>query len=311
MCGRAVGVFLRQQVDQPFSSCPPFLFPRQAPGPLERPAWSDADGEPVPLLAPPTEGAGWAVAADDDADADGWSYASVFHHVGYTRRGGRASQRMGDFVRRRRWVWVGDGETREGGSVRPPLALPSARPDAAARKAAETARRAAALRAFVALLVSTARRLRLWNMLPLDPTALVVLAPRHAARLAADAKLFAGARVDLSGGEGGGEAPTTTTHVRAADLVTAALHARAAYGYAAAAGHLASLSSYALMHTVRAVEFDAAGGASAAANSDAACDLAGVPRGALLMAEWASSVSRPCHYVAADEAGKRIVISVR
>ena len=298
---------------------------RQAPGPLERPAWSDSAGDPVPLLAPPTEGVGWAVAADDDADADGWSYASVFHHVPYPRRGGRASQRIADFVRRRRWVWVGDGE--RGGA---PLALPPARPDAASRKAAETARRAAALRAFVVLLASTARRLRLWNMLPLDPTALVVLAPRHAARLAADAKLFAGARVDLTGGgvedEEGADAASAAapagvpppprpsppaSNVRAADLVTAALHARAAYGYAAAAGHLASLSSCALMHTVRAVEFDAAGGASAAANSDAACDLAGVSRGALLMAEWGSSVSRPCHYVAADEAGKRIVISVR
>ena len=307
---------------------PPFPSPsnphtRQAPGPLERPAWSDSAGDPVPLLAPPTEGVGWAVAADDDADADGWSYASVFHHVPYPRRGGRASQRIGDFVRRRRWVWVGDGE--RGGA---PVALPPARPDAASRKAAETARRAAALRAFVVLLASTARRLRLWNMLPLDPTALVVLAPRHAARLAADAKLFAGARVDLTGGvdgEGDDEDAAAAaagtpspprpapplSNVRAADLVTAALHARAAYGYAAAAGHLASLSSYALMHTVRAVEFDAAGGASAAANSDAACDLAGVSRGALLMAEWGSSVSRPCHYVAADEAGKRIVISVR
>lgn len=213
------------------------------------------------------------------------------------------------------WVGGGAGGDRDG-TLTPAVALPPSRPDAAARKAAETARRVAALRAFVALLAATARRLRLWNLVPLDPTALVVLAPRHAARLAADAKLFGGARVDMSGaaeeeGDGGEGGARPLPPLRASDLMTAALHSRAAYGYAAAAGHLASLSSYAMMHTVRAVEFDAAGGASAAANSAAACDLAGVARGALLMAEWASSVSRPCHYVAADEAGKRIVVSIR
>jgi len=304
----------RRTADPPRSSSP-----RQAPGPLERAAWSDAAGEPVPLLAPPAEGGGWAVAADDDADGDGWSYGSVFAHLPHARRGGRASQRIGDFVRRRRWLRAAGGGGDAAATPSSPILAP--RPTAAARKAAESARRAASMRAFVALMLDTARRLRLWSLLPLDPAAPVVLAPRHAARLAADAKLFASAAVDLTGGgeEGGGEAGTGGQDgddslpplPRASDLVAAALHARAAYGYAAAAGHLVSLSSYALMHTVKAVEFDAAGGASAAANSAAACELAGVARSALIMADWTSSVSRPCHFVAADEAGQRIVLSIR
>ncbi len=36
------------------------------------------------------------------------------------------------------------------------------------------------------------------------------------------------------------------------DLLTAAVHARAAYGYAMAAGHLSSISKFAMLHTVRA-----------------------------------------------------------
>ena len=36
------------------------------------------------------------------------------------------------------------------------------------------------------------------------------------------------------------------------DLLTAAVHARAAYGYAMAAGHLASISKFAMLHTVLA-----------------------------------------------------------
>lgn len=36
------------------------------------------------------------------------------------------------------------------------------------------------------------------------------------------------------------------------DLLTAAVHARAAYGYAMAAGHLSSISKFAMLHTVLA-----------------------------------------------------------
>lgn len=44
----------------------------------------------------------------------------------------------------------------------------------------------------------------------------------------------------------GGSAPSLL-----ADLLTAAVHARASYGYAMQAGHLSSITKFAMLHTVR------------------------------------------------------------
>jgi hypothetical protein len=57
--------------------------------------------------------------------------------------------------------------------------------------------------------------------------------------------------------------------------------------------------------------FDAAGGASAEANNEAVCLLAGIGGGDIFMAEWNNGVGRPCHYVAVDRASRQIVLSVR
>jgi len=202
-------------------------------------------------------------------------------------------------------------------------------------RAADAARRLSALRAFVALLSATVSRRSLWSLLPLDPAAPVVLAPRHAAAMVGCAREYRGSRAVLADGaaaengddlddENENDAPSSSSSTsptspppfpRAADLVLASLHSRAAYGYAAAAGHLASLTSYAKIHTVvRATEFDAASGASDAANNDAVARLVGGgfrSRGDLLFSSWAASVSRPCHYVALDRASRRVVLAVR
>lgn len=46
--------------------------------------------------------------------------------------------------------------------------------------------------------------------------------------------------------DAGGSAPSLL-----ADLLTAAVHARASYGYAMQAGHLSSITKFAMLHTVR------------------------------------------------------------
>lgn len=53
---------------------------RAAPGLLERPGWSDEDGNPVALERPPSEGRhlGWRLAVSTSTASDGWQYASVF-----------------------------------------------------------------------------------------------------------------------------------------------------------------------------------------------------------------------------------------
>ena len=62
---------------------------------------------------------------------------------------------------------------------------------------------------------------------------------------------------------------------------------------------------------VNAIEFNAAGGASGEANNEAVAALAGVRPGHLLLAEWANSVGRPCHYLAADLATRTLVLAIR
>ena len=43
------------------------------------------------------------------------------------------------------------------------------------------------------------------------------------------------------------------------ELLCAAIHSRAAYGYAMAAGHMSNLVNFALMHTVHQIRFACAG----------------------------------------------------
>lgn len=57
--------------------------------------------------------------------------------------------------------------------------------------------------------------------------------------------------------------------------------------------------------------FDAAGGASGDANNEAVAALAGVRPQDIIMAEWHTSIMRPCHYAAVDRANHCIVLSIR
>ena len=59
------------------------------------------------------------------------------------------------------------------------------------------------------------------------------------------------------------------------------------------------------------MNFNAAGGASGEANNAAAALLGDFEARDLLMAEWHSSVSRPCHYLALDRRRQRLVLSIR
>ena len=56
---------------------------------------------------------------------------------------------------------------------------------------------------------------------------------------------------EASSGGAGGEAAAGRKLTLLQDLLCAAMHSRAAYGYAMAAGHLSSLLNFALLQTVR------------------------------------------------------------
>ena len=72
---------------------------------LDRPEWTDGSGAaPAGVLRLPCEDhAGWQLVTGAGTDAEGWQYGTVFRHLEYKRAGGRASQRLGDTVRRRLW----------------------------------------------------------------------------------------------------------------------------------------------------------------------------------------------------------------
>mmetsp|Transcript_26362 Transcript_26362/g.74128 ORF Transcript_26362/g.74128 Transcript_26362/m.74128 type:complete len:987 (-) Transcript_26362:118-3078(-) len=95
------------------------------------------------------------------------------------------------------------------------------------------------------------------------------------------------------------------------NLDVATRHARAAYGYPLSAGYLSSVNNAVYMGTFKNLQFDVAGGASAAANNSALILEAGLKEEDLLLSEWTNSVFRPCHYVAVDRDAQRIVIGIR
>ncbi|KAK9788836.1 hypothetical protein WJX73_008421 [Symbiochloris irregularis] len=341
----------------------------QRPGLLERPTWSDAQGQGLQVPAPPTveNPRGWGVQVSHSTDSEGWQYASVFKHLEYDRPGGRASHRATDFVRRRCWklqeaerpastaqqgqasgnadekegmpshasylggkvtdavrAAVATGQLAEGSLVSPATHMHGSR----LRRQAEGDRRLGALRAFRAMLGNTLRRRTLWGMVPLDPAAWLVMLHAHSQALQAQER----GQMD-----GGGKILPLGLHHRDADnpsapehqdlfnqgcepehmhallrrLNCAAMHSRAAYGYAMAAGHLSSLVNFALLQTVHQVSFNAAGGASGQANNEAVAALTGVPIGSLLMAEWHNSIGRPCHYLALLSSPKCLLLSIR
>ncbi|CAD7695956.1 unnamed protein product [Ostreobium quekettii] len=94
-------------------------------------------------------------------------------------------------------------------------------------------------------------------------------------------------------------------------MLCGAVHANAAYGYCAMAGHLQSVEKMVMMRTVHNTYFDPVSGASAEANNQAVAALVGVREEDILHAEWENTEFRPCHYVAIDRAQKVLVLAIR
>lgn len=103
----------------------------------------------------------------------------------------------------------------------------------------------------------------------------------------------------------------TTGRTLLQDLLCAAMHSRAAYGYAMAAGHISSVSSYIRLKALAPFTFDAVTGVSAEANVEAVAAMTGIEPADVLQAEWTNSAYRPCHYLAVDRANRCLVLSVR
>jgi len=273
---------------------------------LDVDAWVDERGDACE--APSTSA--WTPVIDTTTDDEGWQYGTVFHHLEHERAGGRASQRLGDVVRRRVWVprqGASNGQRGEcGQTVGADLLTLSQQNKRFQRVHAYESNRKA-LREFLRLVVDVISRERFWKTLPWDPAALFVLSKRHAEEYQAYR--------DVARTAAAAAAATSATSATSLDamllkrLLCAATHSRAAYGFAMAGGHVSSVSSYIKLQTVQPLRFDVVGGVSRQANEEAIRSLTGV--GGILQSNFRNGPFRPCYYVAADEANKCVVVAVR
>jgi hypothetical protein len=193
---------------------------------LDAPAWADAAGAPVELEGPPpgaadagTEGADWVAVVDDATDAAGWLYGTVFSHLSAARPGGRAARRLSDAVRARRWRRAGGGAAGRA-------------PDGGAAEAAAGAERSrVAVRLFLDLVVGALSRTTTPWVGPWDLAGLFPVLAQHAAALAC-LRAAAAAAPLLGGGAEGPPSPLRAGGTLLQDLLVAARHSRASYGYA-------------------------------------------------------------------------------
>ncbi len=284
-------------------------------GILDHPAWSRRDGSSIRMedvvMQCASEDKGyektihamvdrfWSIVVDASTDAEGWQYGTVFKHLEYKRAGGRASQRFGDTVRRRRWVKKDVSFSQRSARHR--------QADVAfqTKHANDSASRA--LRTFLKLLLDAVSKKKFWNMIPWDPGAYYVLQQKHKDEYK---ELLCRARENSVVWEN--MSPLLHDHgTLLQNVLCGAIHSRAAYGFAMQAGHIKDISSYINLHTLQPLRFDAVGGVSQEANNEAISELTGISLENIVQSNWRNSPFRPCYYVAVDTANHCIVISIR
>lgn len=270
---------------------------------LDQAAWTAIDGSALSLDALSSSindqgrvsclGEEWDVVIDHSTDPEGWQYGTVFNHLDHKRPGGRASQRLGDMVRRRKWKRK-SGEDQIGGKSAVHQRI--AEEVFQATHASES--RAKALRTFTKLILDVVSKKKFWEMIPWDPGSFYMIQKKHSEEYAAMRAHAVGIDMNEKG-------------TLLQDLICGAAHSRAAYGFAMQAGHIKNVSSYIKLHTLQPLRFDPVGGVSQEANNEAISELTGIAVENILQSNWRNSPFRPCYYVAADLANQSIVISIR
>ena len=227
---------------------------------LDCPQWSTEDGMPISQrgveimtinmeksVSERLEG-GWYVVVDSGTDAEGWQYGTVFKHLQFKRAGGRASQRFGDTVRRRKWKRVEKGKMQKDHITR------DHKQEKAFQSRHDAEGRSRAIRSFMNILIDLFSRRKFWQLVPWDPSVVFVLSQKHKEEYATlrnkaiPQQLFSPEKV----------APVSVLHEQGTllqDLICSAIHSRAAYGFAMQAGHIKSVSSYIRLHTLQPLTY--------------------------------------------------------
>jgi hypothetical protein len=241
--------------------------------------------------------------------------------------------------------------TAEGGGNNERSTTAAAAAAAAAAKAREAEAKNKALRGFITMVLDLLSRRKVWTLVPWDPSALFFLYKKHQEiyqelqTQASQRQIFAAdtppppsmlhqhqitqteqnttsisnsslplnnnGETSRGNKEESKEEVQVGTATLLQDLLCAAMHSRAAYGFAMAAGHITSVTSYIKLQTVQPLTFNAVAGASIEANNEAVAALAGIAPEDILLSHWRNFPFRPCHYVAIDRVNQCVVISIR
>ncbi|KAK3261713.1 hypothetical protein CYMTET_29390 [Cymbomonas tetramitiformis] len=291
----------------------------RSPGLMEWPAWSNDEGEALPAEIHNSILSGdWVVIQGLSVDQEGWEYGMWFKQLGVHREGGRSSKRGTDMVRRRMWE-------RARGPVKAPAYPPPEKQESMAKRRAHEVLNELLRRVFI-------RERRLQDLLCIDMVSFISVHSAHQQHLAdcSDAAIsFARAHAPGSPGlpsvdpgdaaalDGVSELEAGAMPVRVPsaeeveELVWVMAHARAAYGYAAQNGDMASVGKAVQAMTVNKMYFDVTAGVDHKSNTAAAAALAGLDEEDVLFAQWATATFRPCHSLSVDRQHGALVLTVR
>ncbi|GMH33064.1 hypothetical protein BSKO_00898 [Bryopsis sp. KO-2023] len=258
---------------------------------FDLPQFTDGSGAAVQFKEgeDPNSSNNWRCEVSLHTDSEGWLYSTGFSRIGVPREGGRASKRATDSVRRRKWMTVAEGQVNA--------------PSIPARKK-RSLMLYRGLRAFVGMFSEVLQRRQIWEVLPWDPGAWLVVHAEHQEYIKALLSLEAAIKKCALSTE-------AVSKELMLEIECGAVHSRAAYGYVLWAGHMESVDAVVMLHTVHNKYFDPVTGASGEANRKAVCALADIEEEDVLMAEWGNSQYRPCHYVAIDRKRRRVMVVIR
>lgn len=214
---------------------------------------------------------------DSTTDCEGWIYGTKASRLTVPRLGGRATKRLNDRVRMRRWNLVPEG---------------SKAGDAAGEAAAGNAQ--SAMESMWKALAEVIGRRRV-SEIPVDPTAII-------RRSQNDVERYNQLCQRLPPWE---DIPVLM------EMLVAALYSRSAYGFTGRQKLFDSVAQGAMVFSIHRAMFDYAEHVDDASNDLAFRDMMGLAPEDLVKTQWKGTALQPVYVVARDHALQWIVVAVR
>jgi len=252
----------------------------ERPAPFE--ALTDAEDEEFQrldfhgLLYPDGDPVRYMPQVDSTTDCEGWIYATKPSRLDVPRLGGRASKRLNDRVRRRKWCLVALGSVE------------------AVQDVGSAANAESAMESLWKALAEVIGRRPISEM-PVDPTAIL-------RRSQNDVERYQQLCERLLPWE---DVPVLV------EMLVAALYSRGAYGFTGRRGLFDSLTQGAMVFSIHRAMFDFAEHVDDASNDLAFRDMMGLNVEDVVKTQWKGSALQPVYVVARDHDLHWIVVAVR